>query len=91
MTDPKIPPPSDEHESRVQEAFDAFHEKLGSRLEGEARESVERLREATARKDAERVREEMGGVRERHSWLYRELAEHPAIANILDELALWGF
>ena len=61
------------------------------RLDGGARESVERLREAAASRDAEKMREHMGEVREQHGWLYRELAEHPAIATLLDELALWGF
>lgn len=84
-------PPPGEHEARVQEAFDAFHEKLGSRLDGEAKESVERIRTAAAEKDAEKVREQMTAVQEQHGWLYRELAEHPAIATLLDELALWGF
>lgn len=84
-------PPSDEHSARVREAFDSLHQKLGDRLDGVARESVERLREAAASRDAGKVREQMGEVREQHGWLYRELAEHPAIATLLDELALWGF
>jgi hypothetical protein len=84
-------PPSDDHSARVQEAFDSLHQKLGDRLDGGARESVEKLREAAARRDADEVREHMGEVRERHGWLYRELAEHPGIATMLDELALWGF
>ena len=75
----------------MREAFDAFHEKLGGRLDGAARESVEKIREAAAAKDAEGVREQMGEVKERHGWLYRELAEHPEVATLLDELALWGF
>ena len=92
MADPETPDTgSDDHASRVQEAFDAFHEKLGTRLDGEARESVERLREAAARKDAEKLREQLTAVQEEHGWLYRELAEHPAVATLLDELALWGF
>jgi len=91
MTDTEKPPPSDKHSARVQEAFDSFHQKLGERLDSGARESVERLREAAARKDADSMREHMGEVREQHGWLYRELAEHPAIATLLDELALWGF
>ena len=91
MTDIGTPPPSDDHSARVQEAFDSFHQKVGDRLDGGARESVERLREATASRDAEKMREHMGEVREQHGWLYRELAEHPAIATLLDELALWGF
>lgn len=93
MDDPETPKPPhpDEHAARVQEAFDAFHEKLGERLDGKARDSVEQLRVAAAEKDAEKIREHLGEVKERHSWLYRELAEHPAIATLLDELALWGF
>jgi len=93
MDDPVIPPPpaSDDHAARVQEAFDAFHEKVGDRLDGNARDSVERLRVAAAEKDAEKLREHLGEVKEQHGWLYRELAEHPAIATLLDELALWGF
>ena len=92
MTDPDAPPPSSgDHAARVQEAFDAFHEKLGERLDGKARDSVELLRAAAAEKDAEKLREHLGEVKERHGWLYRELAEHPAIATLLDELALWGF
>ncbi len=85
------PPEYDEHAARVQEAFDAFHEKVGAKLDGEARESVDKLRQAAAEKDAEKFREHMGQVQEKHGWLYRELAEHPAIATLLDELALWGF
>jgi DNA-binding ferritin-like protein len=84
-------PPTDEHAARVQEAFDAFHEKLGEKLDGKARDSVEQLRAAAAEKDAKKIREHLGEVKERHGWLYRELAEHPAIATLLDELALWGF
>ena len=91
MTDTETPPPPDDHSTRVQEAFDSFHQKLGDRLDSGARESVERLRDAAASRDAEKMREHMGEVREQHGWLYRELAEHPAIATLLDELALWGF
>ena len=91
MDEKDTSPPSGEHEARVHEAFDAFHEKLGAKLDGEARTSVEKIREAAAEKDADKLREHMTAIQERHSWLYRELAEHPAIANLLDELALWGF
>ncbi len=75
----------------MREAFDAFHEKVGEKLDGSARETVERLRAAAVEKDAAKLREHLGEVKERHGWLYRELAEHPAIATLLDELALWGF
>jgi hypothetical protein len=91
MTDTGKSPPSDDHSTRVREAFDSFHQKLGDRLDSDARESVEKLREAAANKDAGKVREHMGEVQQHHSWLYRELAEHPGIATLLDELALWGF
>jgi hypothetical protein len=89
MTD--TAPPTNDHSSRVQEAFDSLHQKLGDRLDSGARESVEKLREAAAKRDADKIREHMGEVRERHGWLYHELAEHPAIATLLNELALWGF
>ena len=75
----------------MHEAFDAFHEKVGERLDGAARESVEKMREAAVRKDAEELRDQLTTVQEHHGWLYRELAEHPGIATLLDELALWGF
>ncbi len=92
MTDPNAPPPSPEdHAARVREAFDAFHDKVGERLDGSARATVEQLRAAANEKDVEKLREQLGEVKERHGWLYRELAEHPAIATLLDELALWGF
>jgi hypothetical protein len=91
MTDPDVPPPSDDHESRVRDAFDAFHEKVGARLDGAARETVDRIRDAAAAKDSASLRQRLGEVKERHGWLYRELAEHPQIATLLDELALWGF
>jgi len=90
MADQEIPSPG-EHEARVHEAFDAFHEKVGARLDGDARESLDRIREAAADRDPDRMREHMTQVQEEHGWLYRELAQHPAIANLLDELALWGF
>jgi hypothetical protein len=87
----ETPSESSDHQSRVKEAFDAFHKKVGERLDDKARDTVERLRAAAAEKDAEKLREHLGEVKERHGWLYRELAEHPAIATLLDELALWGF
>jgi hypothetical protein len=37
------------------------------------------------------MRESLSAVRDRHGWLYRELAEHPELSNLLNELALWGF
>lgn len=82
---------ADEKEDRVHEAFDAVRRDLDDRLGIEERAAVERLREAAADGDAERAREELAGVKERHGWLYEELVKHPRLATIIDELALWGF
>jgi len=81
---------SDEHESRVRKAFDALDTRLGDRLDDNAKRSVENLREAAAAKDADRLRAQLNDLSQHHSWLYRELASHPEIANLLDELALLG-
>lgn len=80
----------DDHEARVHESFDSLHEKLGSRLDAEARESVEKLRAAAVQKNGAAVRAQMSDVRQRHGWLYRELAAHPTLSALLDELALLG-
>ncbi len=69
MTDTETPPPPDEHSTRARDAFDSFREKVGDRLDSGARESVERLRDAAASRDAEKMREQMGEVREQHGWL----------------------
>jgi len=79
------------HESRVREAFDAFASQHGARLDAEGRGLLDQLREAASRRDPDRVREHLAEAKQRHGWLYRELAEHPALATLLDELALWGF
>jgi hypothetical protein len=84
-------PPSDEHAERVRKTFDSFTDRVHDRLDDEAFSSVERLREAAAARDSETLRQHLENVRERHSWLYRELAAHPGVATLLDELALWGF
>lgn len=92
MAEPVKPSTSpDDHADRVREAFDSLREKLGERLDADAEESIAKLRDAAAQKDAEKLRGHLGEVQERHGWLYRELAEHPGIATLLDELALWGF
>lgn len=83
--------PVDEHVERVHKTFDSFTDQVHDRLDDEALSSVERLREAAAARDAETLRQHLENVRERHSWLYRELAAHPGVATLLDELALWGF
>ncbi len=88
------PPNSDKvpekHDERVRAAFDDLHESLGDRATPEARESVEKLREATLGRDGARVQALLGEVRERHGWLYEELARHPKLAELISELALMG-
>jgi hypothetical protein len=80
-----------DHETRVRDAFDSLQRKVGDRLDDEGRLSLEGLRAAAASRDAAKLREGLTGVRQTHGWLYRELAEHPSVANLLNELALWGF
>jgi hypothetical protein len=87
---PETAPPA-EHEERVNKAFDSLHEELGDRLDDEHRASIDALREAAVQRDTEAGREKLSEVRERHGWLYEELAKHPEVAALIDELALWGF
>ncbi len=77
--------------AKVHEAFDAVRRDLDERLGADERAAVERLRDATADGDADRAREELASVKERHGWLYEELVKHPSLATLIDELALWGF
>lgn len=79
------------NDEKVHEAFDAVRRDLDDRLGVEERAAVERLRDAAVEGDAERAREELASVKERHSWLYEELVKHPRLAALVDELALWGF
>lgn len=80
-----------EHGARVASAFDALHQKVGDRLDEGSRRSLDELRSAASSGDTEKLREGLSAVQERHGWLYRELAEHPDVATLLNELALWGF
>lgn len=80
----------DQHRARVRQAFDSFGQRLGGRLDETARESVAQVREAAEARDGERLRGHLNDLSKRHGWLYRELASHPEIANLLDELALLG-
>lgn len=89
--DDRSGPPPEEHDARVRSAFDSLDAALGERLEGEARGSVAGLRSAAAERDADRLRAGLEEVREKHGWLYKELAKHPEISNLINELALWGF
>jgi hypothetical protein len=80
-----------DHETRVRDAFDSLHRNVGERLDDSARTSLDGMRDAAQRRDTEGLRRELSTVREKHGWLYRELAEHPELSNMLNELALWGF
>ena len=89
----KTPHPGDDdaHSLRVHGAFDSLDARVGDRLDPEARGHVDRLRDAAARRDSEELRSHLTSVQEKHGWLYRELAAHPEISELFNELALWGF
>ncbi|HEY3205130.1 MAG TPA: hypothetical protein VGL03_15885 [Thermoanaerobaculia bacterium] len=87
MVDPSAP---EDHEARVHESFDSLQRQVGDRLDELGREAIEKLRAAAAARDGEALRTGLNELRERHGWLYKELAAHPRIANLLDELALLG-
>jgi len=80
----------DEHAERVSSSFEALHEKVGSKLDADAREAMEKLQQAAAERNGDALRTGLKDLRDRHSWLYRELAAHPQVATLLDELALIG-
>ena len=82
--------PDDEHATRVTRSFDSLHEKVDSKLGVDAREAMEKLRQAAADKNGDALRTGLKDLRDRHGWLYRELAAHPQLATLLDELALNG-
>jgi ubiquinone biosynthesis protein UbiJ len=83
--------PDDDRASRVHESFDELQQKVGHRLDDAGREAIDRVRSAAAAGDAAALRAHLDELKERHGWLYNELAAHPRIANLLDELALLGF
>ncbi len=78
------------HRTRVSESFDALHAKVGSRLDDEGRDAIQRIQAAAAARDTAALKTHLADLRERHGWLYKELAEHPRVAQLLDELALFG-
>ncbi len=84
-------PPADDHAARVHESFDALHATVGDRLDDASRAAVERLRAAATGKDGDALRKHLTELRESHGWLYKELAAHPQVATLIDELALLGF
>ena len=81
----------DEHQERVHGAFDDLESKLGNRAAGDAKQALDQVRAAAARKDAGAARESLSAVREQHGWLWEEMTRHPRVAALIDELALWGF
>jgi hypothetical protein len=81
---------SEDHEARVRESFDSLHAQVSGKLDEAGREAIEKLRAAAAARDGEALRAGLKDLRDRHGWLYRELATHPRLANLLDDLALLG-
>ncbi|MEP6995294.1 MAG: hypothetical protein ABI968_12280 [Acidobacteriota bacterium] len=82
--------PPEDHASRVRASFDALHDQVGSRLDPAGREAIEKIRAAATAKDAAALKAHLAQLQEHHGWLYTELAAHPRVANLLDELALLG-
>ena len=82
--------PRDPHDKEVQESFDSLHEKVSGRIDESGREAIERLRAAAAARNGDALRKGLKDLRDQHGWLYRELATHPRLANLLDDLALLG-
>ena len=82
---------ANDRKGRVAEAFRDLHQTLGDSLPHPARESLEKLRDAVAEQDAERARRHLLQVKEEHGWLYTQLANHPEVAALINELAIWGF
>ncbi len=79
-----------QHEERVKAAFDDLDARLGDRATPEARASMESLRAAALDKDAERLRAHLDDVKAKHGWLWDELAAHPRVTALVNELALMG-
>ena len=83
--------PPDDRAARVHASFDALQQKVEGRLDDASRSAIEKVRRAAAEGDRESTRAHLDALREDHGWLYKELAAHPKVAALLDELALWGF
>lgn len=82
--------PDDPRDKEVHESFDSLREQVSGRLDASGREAIERLRAAAAARDGDALRKGLKDLRDQHGWLYRELAAHPRLANLLDDLALLG-
>src|SRR5262249_10241026 len=83
-------PPEDDHASKVHADFDELHERLADRLDEPGPAAIERVRTAAAGRNGAELRRSLVTLRDEHGWLYKELAAHPRLANLLDELALLG-
>ena len=90
--DPKEPRESapGDHAARVRAAFEDLRAALGDRSTPEARAALEKLRETVVGGDAVLLRRELEDVKEQHGWLYAELTRHPRVAELVNELALFG-
>jgi hypothetical protein len=80
-----------DHARRVSSAFEDLDKRLPQPVSAEAREKIDGLREAVAAGDSTKARAHLSEVKQRHGWLYTELASHPEISALINELALWGF
>ena len=80
----------EERSSRLHADFDELHERVRDRLDEPGRQAMERVRNAAATRDGDELRKGLVSLRNEHGWLYRELATHPRLANLIDELALLG-
>ena len=86
--DPKPPPTTTRRGSRSPST--RSHAQVGERLDYAGHGAIQRIRLAFASKDTASLKSHLAELRESHGWLYKELAEHPRIAQLLDELALFG-
>ncbi len=80
------------HEKEVHESFASLYEReqVRGRIDDSGRDAIEKLRAAAAARDGAALRTGLKDLRDQHGWLYRELAAHPRLANLLDDLALLG-
>ena len=80
------------HETNVRESFESLYEQeqVRGRIDDSGRDALEKLRAAAAARDGAALRTGLKDLRDQHGWLYRELASHPRLANLLDDLALLG-
>lgn len=91
MNDRREKDEDDPRATRVRGAFESFLGSHGARLDDRGRDLLSDVQDAVARKDRARLQERLAEARDRHGWLYQQLAAHPEIATLLDELALSGF